>query len=158
MSFHYFCRQQPAPGARPFQATAYGGPAATMGGVAGAPGMAARGNLGTIEQQRQEQEAKRFEQEEKRKQVMEQSRQERKLSESVNGAVLACSNAERSFSRVKDSQAAGQLFAMDVMKPADLARFSAEIEKGLKAALASLQSAQVLHQRKIEELDSTQLV
>ncbi|CAD7926308.1 unnamed protein product [Amoebophrya sp. A120] len=122
------------------------------------PSNSAPGSIDQMEAQRQMNEAKRLEQEEKRKQVMEQTRQERKLSESVNGSVLAASNAERSFIRVKDSQAAGQLFAMDVMKPADLARFSAEIEKGLKAAQASLGSAMTLHTRKIQELEQSALM
>ncbi|CAD7957245.1 unnamed protein product [Amoebophrya sp. A25] len=135
-----------------FQATAYG----NKGGAK--PGAAGTGSLAEIEQQRRDNELKRLEQEEKRKQVMEQTRQERKLSESVNGSVLAASNAERSFIRVKDSQAAAQLFAMEVVKPQDLARFSAEVEKGLKAAQCSLNSAQTLHSRKMEELEQSQLL
>jgi len=107
-----------------------------------------------IEEQRRINEEKRKEQDEKRRQVIEQTRQERKLSESVNGCVLATSNAERSFLRVKDSQASASLFAMETIKPPDLARFSAEVEKGLKAAMCSLQSAGALQQRKLEDLEN----
>ena len=72
----------------------------------------------------------------------------------MNGCVLATSNAERAYLRVKDSQAVSQLFATDLMKPVDLVKYSTEVDKGLKAAICSLQSAETLQNRKVQEIDS----
>lgn len=47
-----------------------------------------------------------------------------------------------------------QLFAMDNMKATELSRWSNDVEKGLKAALCSLQSADTLQERKIQEVTS----
>lgn len=69
--------------------------------------------------------------------------------------MLATSNAERSFCRVKDSQAAASLFAMEVLKPAELGKYSAEVANGLKQAMCSLQSADVLVSRKAQDLEKS---
>lgn len=98
-------------------------PAAAMGGM--------MGRIDPLEQSRIAEE-KRWENEKLKKELWEQQRQERRLSESINGCVLWTSNAERAYLRVKDSQAVSQLFASENLKPVDLVKYSSEVDKGLR--------------------------
>ena len=56
--------------------------------------------------------SKRAELEAGRRALQDQQRLEKRLSESVNGSVLATSNAERAFVRVKDSNQVTVLFGI----------------------------------------------